>query len=104
MEKTKNQLYAQIKDLKTKKEFNEEINKIQKESDNLLDKDVAALLIVDELGRNKQNICKINDLKTGEDCTVFGTITNIKNTRTFSRKNGSSGRVVNLEISDETGS
>jgi len=103
MEKTKNQLYAQIKDLKTKKEFNEEINKIQKESDNLLDKDVAALLIVDELGRNKQNICKINDLKTGEDCTVFGTITNIKNTRTFSRKNGSSGRVVNLEISDDSG-
>ena len=104
MRKTKNQLYNQIKDLKTKKEFDEEINKIQKESDNLLDEDIAALLIVDELGRNKQNICTISELKPSEECTIYATITNIKNTRTFSRKNGSSGRVVNLEITDDTGS
>ena len=103
MEKTKNQLYTQIKDLKTKKEFDEEINKIQKESDNLLDEDVAALLVIDELGRNNETICKLSELKPGEDCTVFGTIANIRNTRTFSRKNGSSGRVANLELADETG-
>jgi len=104
MQKTKNELYNQIKDLKTKKEFNEEINKIKKETDNLFDEDVSALLIIDELGRNKQNICKISELKQGEEYTVYGTITNIKNTRTFSRKNGSSGRVANLELSDDTGS
>jgi len=104
MQRTKTQLYNQIKDLKTKKQFNEEIKKLQKEYDTLLDEDTAALLIVDELGRNKQNICTISELKTGEECTVYATIINIKNTRTFSRKNGSSGRVANLEITDDTGS
>ena len=96
MQKTKNQLYEQIKDLKTKKEFNEEINRLQKEYDTLIDEDTAALLIVDELGRNKQNICTISELKSGDECTVYATVTNIKNTRNFARKNGSSGRVVNL--------
>jgi len=103
MQKTKNQLYEQIKDLKTKEEFNKVINKLQKDYDNLFDKDAAALLIVDELGRNKENIITISELKANDECTVFATVTNIKNQRSFSRKNGSSGRVTNLEISDDTG-
>ena len=103
MQKNKDDLYLKIKDLKSKKEFNEEIKQIQKETDNLLDEDVAALLIVDQLGRNQENICTISELKTGDEITVFGKITNIKNQRTFSRKNGSSGKVANLEITDDTG-
>ena len=51
MQKNKNQLYEEIKDLKTKKEFNLEIKKVKKESDDLFSEDIAALLIVDELGR-----------------------------------------------------
>ena len=98
------ELYSQIKDLKTKKEFKEEISKIQKENDELLDENTIALMIVDRLGRNKQNIMKMSDLKTGMECTVYGKITHIGETRSFNRKNGSNGRVVNLEISDETGS
>jgi len=103
MQKNKDDLYLKIKDLKSKKEFNEEIKQIQKETDNLLDEDVAALLIVDQLGRNHENVCTISELKPGDEITVFGKITNIKNQRTFSRKNGSSGKVANLEITDDTG-
>lgn len=97
------ELYNQIKDLKTEKEFSEEINKRKKEYDGLFDEETIALLIVDELGRNKQNVAEISNLKPGEETTVFGKVTNISNSRTFSRKNGSSGRVVNLELTDNTG-
>ena len=104
MHKNTEELYNQIKDLKTKKEFEDEISRIKKENDELLDENTIALMIVDKLGRNKQNILKIADLKQGMECTVYGKITNIGETRIFNRKNGSNGKVVNLEISDETGS
>ena len=103
MHKTKDQLYECIKDLKTKNEFKEEIKKIKQEYDDLFDNDTAALLIVDELGRNKQNLSKINELESGMECTVFGKITSINQSRTFNRKNGSTGKVINLELTDDTG-
>lgn len=99
-----NELYNQIKDLKTEKEFEEEVSKRQKDFDSLFDRETVALLIVDELGRNKQNISKISELKQGIETTVYARVTNIGKQRSFNRKNGSSGRVLNLEISDETGS
>jgi len=104
MQKNKNQLYEEIKDLKTKEEFLNDITKLKKDYDDLLDDDTAALLILDELGRNKQNICKISELKPDTECTVFGKITNINPYKNFNRKNGSIGKVINLELSDETGS
>jgi len=103
MHKTKDQLHELIKDIKTKEEFNKEIIRIQKEYDELLDKDTAALLIVDELGRNKQNISKITELEPGMECTLFGEITNMTQARNFNRQNGSIGRVINLELTDDTG-
>jgi replication factor A1 len=96
-------LYDKIKDLQTKEEFKKNIAQIQKECDYLFDKNTSALLIVDELGRNKENICKIVDIKDGVECTLTGKVTKINNTRSFNRKNGSNGRVVNIELSDETG-
>lgn len=104
MDKNKDQLYDKIKDLKTKKEFDQEISSIQKENDYLFDEETAALLIVDELGRNKENICKIADLEHGTECTVFGKISYIDKSRKFNRKNGTQGRVINLELSDGTDS
>jgi len=103
MQNTKDSLYDQIKDLKTKEEFEEEIHKRYKEYDGLLNKDTIALLIIDELGRNIQNVCKIANLEPGTECTVFGKVTNIRESRSFTRKNGSSGRVINLELTDDTG-
>ncbi|MCK5261442.1 MAG: hypothetical protein KAJ44_04620 [Thermoplasmatales archaeon] len=103
MHKTKDELYESIKDLKTKKEFEEEIKKRFREFDGLFDEDTIALFIVDELGRNKQVISKISDLKTDSDYTIVGKITNIYDSKSFKRKNGTSGRVLNLDISDDTG-
>ena len=104
MQKTKQELYQQIKDIKSKEDFQKDIDRIKKEYDELFDDETSALLIVDELGRNKENILKIKDLKPGIDSTIFGNITKINQSRNFNRKNGSTGRVVNLELTDETGS
>ena len=103
MKQTKTELYQKIKDLLSKKEFDNKIKNLQKEYDNLIDDDTIALFIVDELGRNKENICKIIDIKDGAEFTLTGKITKIKDTRSFNRKNGSNGEVVNIELSDETG-
>lgn len=103
MQKTKEELYKQIKDIKTKQDFEKEIKEIREEYDELLDENAAALLIVDELGRNKQNIVGIANLKPEMECTVLGKITNINKSRNFNRKNGSTGHVINLELKDDTG-
>lgn len=103
MKKIKAELYLKVKDLISKKEFDDKIKKLKIEYDNLIDEDTIALLIVDELGRNKENICKINDLKNSIECTIIGKVIKISNTRSFNRKNGSNGKVVNIELSDETG-
>ncbi|MCJ7571339.1 MAG: OB-fold nucleic acid binding domain-containing protein [Candidatus Thermoplasmatota archaeon] len=103
MKHTKTELYQKIKDLITKKEFDDKIKNLQKEYDDLIDDDTIALLIVDELGRNKENICKIIDIKDGVECTLIGKVVKINDTRSFNRKNGSNGKVVNIELSDETG-
>lgn len=100
---TKTELYFKIKDLISKKEFDDKIKNLQKKYDDLIDEDTIALFIVDELGRNIENIYKIIDIKDGIECTLTGKVTQINNTRVFSRKNGSNGEVVNIELSDETG-
>lgn len=102
MHKTRAELHELIADMKTKKEFDKEINARFKGYDELLDKDTIAFLIVDELGRNKQSITKIIDLAVDGDYTVAGKVLNISDSKTFKRKNGTPGKVVNLEIADET--
>lgn len=102
MQKTIDQLYEKIKDIQTKEEFIEDIKKLQKQYDELLDEYTAGLVIVDKLGRNKDVITKIKDLEPGMECTIEGRITCIGKAHVFNKKNGLEGRVINLEISDDT--
>ncbi len=103
MHKTKTELLELIADIKPKKEFEKEINKRYKISDELIDKDTIAFLLVDELGKNTQSITKISDLSPNGDYTVVGKVLNISDSKTFKRKNGAPGKVINLEITDESG-
>ena len=104
MHKTKTELIELIADLKTKKDFEKEIKKRYKNYGELIDQDTIAFLIVDELGRNKQSITKIVDLAPDGDYTVVGKVLSISDSKTFKRKNGTPGKVINLEITDETAS
>ncbi len=104
MQKNTEKLYNLVKDIKNKQEFEKEIKETQKKYDFLFDEYTTALLIIDKLGRNKENISKISQIKTNQECTVYGKITKINNTKHFTRKNGSNGSVVNIEITDDSGS
>jgi replication factor A1 len=97
------ELLELIADIKPKKEFEKEINKHYKIYDELIDKDTIAYLLVDQLGRNTQSITKIADLSANGDYSVVGKVRSISDSKTFKRKNGSPGKVINLEIADETG-
>ena len=103
MHKTKTELLEIIADIKPKKEFEKEINRQYTLYDELLDKDTIAYLLVDQLGRNTQSITKIVELTPNGDYTVVGRVLSISDSKTFKRKNGSPGKVINLEITDETG-
>ena len=85
MQKTKTELIELIADLKTKKDFEKEIKNRYKSYDELIDQDTIALLIVDELGRNKQSITKIVDLAPNGDYTVVGRVLCISDLKTFKR-------------------
>jgi replication factor A1 len=103
MQRSQDTLYPLIADLRTKAQFTKEITKRYKTYGELLDKDTIALLLVDELGRNTFSLTKINDLKPDTDATVTATVHNISDVKTFRKKNGTTGKVLNLDITDDTG-
>ena len=103
MRRTKAELYDLVSDLKTKKDFEKEIKKRYAIYGELVDTDTIAFLLVDELGRNTQNITPIAELRPEGDFTVVGKVLSISDSRTFRRKNGAPGKVINLEIADDTG-
>lgn len=102
MHKTKTELIELIADIKTKKDFEKEINTRYKKYDELIEKDTIAYLIVDELGRNKLSITNIIDLTADGEYTVIAKVLSISDSKTFKRKNGTPGKVINLEITDDT--
>ena len=95
--------YTLVSDLKTEQEFEADINSRYQEYGTLFDIETIALLICDELGRNTQNMVHITDLQPGMECTLIASIQTIPSVRTFTRSNGSIGRVANLTIYDPTG-
>jgi len=95
--------YSLVSDLKTEQEFEDDINQRYQEYGTLFDIETIALLLCDELGRNTQNIVHIADLQPGMECTLVASIQTIPSVRTFTRSNGSIGRVANLTVYDATG-
>ena len=103
MRQSKDELYEHIKDIKTHEWFEKEIARRKKDCEELFDEDTLALLIVDGLGRNTQGITPIASLEAKNEYTIVGTVRNILPQKTFSKKNGMEGRVVNLDVADDSG-
>ncbi|PNX52477.1 MAG: hypothetical protein BV458_09365, partial [Thermoplasmata archaeon M9B2D] len=103
MHKKKAELIEFIADIKTKKQIEKEIQTRYTIYEELVDTDTIAFLLVDELGRNIQSITKIANLTPNGDHTVIGRVLSISEKKTFKRKNGTPGRVINLEIADDSG-
>jgi replication factor A1 len=104
MHRTKDEVYGDVKDIMSPGEFTRAIHERVSEYNHLIDEDTIALLLADEWGRNKQGHCIIADLKPSMECTVEGDIIYKGEERQFTRKNGTLGKVLNLTITDGTGS
>ncbi|MEM0493294.1 MAG: OB-fold nucleic acid binding domain-containing protein [Candidatus Thermoplasmatota archaeon] len=103
MHQTKDQLYDLISDIYSKSDFEKIIHERSRECNGLLDLDTLSLLLVDEHGRNKQCFTKISDLKPDTECTVIGLVSQIHKQRRYTKKNGDEGRVLRIDIKDDTG-
>ncbi len=103
MQRTQGDLYPLVKDLRTKAQFTREISKRYQAYGELLDKDTIAFLLVDELGRNSFSLTPISRLAAGMDATVVAMVGGVAEVKTFRKKNGTVGKVLNLDIADESG-
>ena len=103
MQATPDELYSHLADIMPKNQFLQEIDYLYKNWDRLINKHLIALYLLDKHGRNTQAQTTIQHLQPNKEYTITGTITTIYPERTFTRKNGYDGRVINLDLQDNTG-
>ncbi len=93
--------YSQISDLMSKSEFKNRISKYSKKYSGLINDDVIAYMIIDELGRNFSNYSNISALYPGSRATMFVTVAPPEPKIFTKRKDARPGAEV--FISDSTG-
>lgn len=97
------ELFQRVHDLLSPEEFEARIQEEMEAWGGLLEEEAAALLVVDALGRNEVAFRRVEDLYEGGDALLQVTVKAVGEARTFERKDGTEGRVVNLTVSDASG-
>jgi len=95
--------YEKVRDLLSPQEFEARVDAAISEWGGLLDRDVASSLVVERLGRSVASFARIADLEEGTEVSLRAEVVSISPVREFARQDGSRGRVVNLELRDESG-
>lgn len=95
--------YEKVKDLIAPEAFDAQVDAAIAEWGGLLDRDSAAMVVVERHGRSVATFARIADLEEGMEANLHATVVGISPVRTFTRQDGSTGRVVNLELRDESG-
>ncbi len=95
--------YEKVKDLATAEAYDSQIDAVIAEWGGLLDRDAAAMVVVERLGRSMASFTRVADLQEGMEANLRATVTGVSPVRTFTRQDGTSGQVVNLELRDESG-
>ena len=95
--------YAKVKDRVSPEAFDAQVEATVAEWGGLLDRDAAAMVVVERLGGSVAAFLPIKDLEEGAEANLRARIVGLSPVRTFTRQDGSGGRVVNLELRDESG-
>src|SRR5256712_13094145 len=61
------------------------------------------MVVVERLGRSVASFTRVADLEEGMEANLRATVVSISPDRTFTRQDGTGGRVTNLELRDESG-
>jgi replication factor A1 len=96
-------IYADLDADVEEDEFREAVEAKVEEMDGLVDEEVAAMLIAEDLGESE--VEGIADIEAGmEEVQFLGKVVSVGDLRTFERdEEDAEGRVVNVEVADETG-
>lgn len=95
--------YEKVKDRISPEAFDAQVETAISEWGGLLDRDAAAMLVVERLGGTVASFTPIKDLEEGGEANLRARIVGVSPVRTFTRQDGTAGRVVNLELRDDTG-
>ena len=97
-------IYAEVDADIEEEEFREAVEAKVEEMGGLVDEEVAAMLIAEDLGESE--VEGIADIEPGmEEVQFLGKVVSVGEMRTFERddEEAEEGRVVNVEVADETG-
>jgi len=93
--------YALVDDLLSREEFDRRVEETITASGDLLDEPTAAMLVVQDLGRNH---VKVAQVATGSTLSCFfGKVVAVSSPKEFTRPDGTTGLVSHLLVGDETG-
>lgn len=97
------EVFKKLEGKLTPEEFRSKVETKFTEMNGLCDSKTAALLVASEFGMNET--VKIKDMTADKGNIVFiAKVTSVGDIKEFSRDNDSMGRVVNLNLADDTGS
>ncbi len=95
--------YEKVKDRVSPEDFDARVEATVAEWGGLLDRDAAAMVVVETLGGSVAAFTPIKDLQEGGEANLRAKVVGLSPVRTFTRQDGTGGRVVNLELRDESG-
>ncbi len=95
--------YDKVKDRVSPEAFDVQVDATTAEWGGLLDRDAAAMLVVERLGGSVASFTRIVDLEEGMEANLRAEVVGLSPVRTFTRQDGTSGRVVNLDLKDDSG-
>ncbi|MFU8767479.1 MAG: OB-fold nucleic acid binding domain-containing protein [Candidatus Methanoperedens sp.] len=99
------EVYRRLEGKISADEFRQKVEEKVTAMNGLCDSKTAALLVSSEMGVNESITTKIKDITPDKGNVIFiAKVLSISDIREFSRDDGSSGRVVNLTLGDDTGS
>src|SRR5439155_23215159 len=90
--------YDKVRDLVSPEAYDARVEAVIAEWGGLLDRDVAAMVVVDRLGRSVASFLRIADLGEGMGANLRATVAAASPVRTFNLQDGWSGRVLKLAV------
>lgn len=95
--------HALVADLLPRPEFDRRTADLVAKFGDLLVPEVAAQLLVDQLGRNPVPSIRLGDLAPGLEGVLAGTCASAPEVRSFQRRDGGEGRLAKVLLRDATG-
>src|SRR2546422_2033746 len=83
--------YDKVRDVLSPETYDAHVEAVIAEWGGLLDRDAAAMVVVDRLGRSVASFLRIADLGEGMEANLRATVVAVSPVRTFTRQDGTAG-------------